>query len=183
MTALRGRRPEAETREIRARVETLMFGGLRSPGIHRALTGADNPNPVAISERGVRNHMTAVRTAWLERDREITLEQARADALAGLEDMKRVALQRSALAARTTVGVGYLNIALKATEQHARIAGLAAPVRTELTGRNGGPIAVHTASEDWGAALDPLEEARRLRLHAATLEERANAGDETAPST
>ena len=44
----RGRRPSAELVALRARIEALMLGGLRSPAIHRALTGLDNPSPAAV---------------------------------------------------------------------------------------------------------------------------------------
>ena len=60
----RGRRPASELLAIRARVEALMLQGLRSPAIHRALTGPECPNPIAMSERGVRDHMRAVERSW-----------------------------------------------------------------------------------------------------------------------
>ena len=167
----RGRRTEGELREVRGRIETLMFQGLRSPAIHRALTGPDGAAPIVVAERQVRGHMAAVRRAWLERDQAQTINAARAETIAGLEDMKRVALQRSALSARTTIGVGYFNAALKVEELRARVTGVSAPVRTELSGPGGRPLElVAVVLDDWGAALEPTEEARRLRLRADALE-------------
>lgn len=175
----RGRRPDAELAEIRTRVELLMHQGLRSPAIQRALSGAENPAPVAVSERQVRNHMKAVRRAWLADSMSRTIDEARAAAIAGIEDMKRVALQRSALNTHTNAGVGYLNLALRAADQLAKIAGLYAPLRTELSGPAGQPLEL-LVSDHPADHLGPAELATRWRQLA--LDAEAEAAEEPADS-
>jgi hypothetical protein len=113
---VRGRRTEAELAAIRERVEQLMLQNLRSPAIHRALTGPESPNPIAISERQVRNHMRAIERAWAERASREHLEVEYAKAIALAEETARTATVRSTLNARSNVGVGYLNASLKAQE-------------------------------------------------------------------
>ncbi len=90
----RGRRPAAELAAIRSRVEALMLQGLRSPAIHRALSGADSPNPIVISERQVRSHMAAVERSWIERSDAASTEIERAKAIAMTEESMRMTLQR-----------------------------------------------------------------------------------------
>ena len=178
----RGRRPEAELAALRARVETLLLSGLRAPDIHRALTGPENPSPVALSERQVRAHIAAVERGWAARADRSTLEAARGRAIAQAEEAVRVATSRSALNARSNVGVGYLNAALKAQEQLARLRGLYAPTQAELSGPEGAPLGVTVTLADHPAEhLDPAEEARRFRQLAADLEADAlaDAGAET----
>lgn len=136
----RGRRPASELLAIRARVEALMLQGLRSPAIHRALTGPECPNPIAMSERGVRDHMRAVERSWGERASAATLEADRAKRVAMIDEVSRVALTRSTMHAGSNIGVGYLNAFLKAQERYARLRGLDAPVRQEVTGTDGAAI-------------------------------------------
>jgi hypothetical protein len=168
----RGRRPETELTEIRGRIEALLLQGLRSPAIHRALTSRESPNPIEISERQVRSHMSAVRRSWLAEASKRTIQEDRAAAMAGLEDIKRVALQRSALNANSNAGVGYLNAAIKAEEQLARIGGWYAPQQTELSGSGGAAIAV-TVADHPVDHLSPVEQARRFRRLADDAEAEA----------
>lgn len=170
----RGRPPEAKLTVLRARIETLALSGLRPPEIHRALTGPESPSPIEISERQVRAHIAAIERAWAARADRSTLEADRGRAIAQAEEAVRVAVSRSALNARSNVGVGYLNAALKAQEQLARLRGLYAPVQAELSGPAGGALGVALELVDHPADhLDPLEEARRLRQLAADLEAEA----------
>jgi len=168
---VRGRRTEKEQAAIRERVEQLMYGGLRSPAIHRALTGPEAPNPIVISERQVRAHMAAVERAWADRASRDHLEAEHAKAIAIAEETARTATVRSTLTARTNLGAAYLNTALKAQELVARLRGLYAPSRTELSGPDGASLGVSVELADHPAEhLDPHEEARRLRRWAERLE-------------
>ena len=167
----RGRRPEAELVALRARIETLLLGGLRPPEIHRALTGPENPNPIVLSERQVRAHIAAIERGWAARTDRSTLEADRGRAIAQAEEAIRVATSRSALNARSNVGVGYMNVALKAQEQLARLRGLYTPTQTELSGPAGAPLGLSVTLADHPAEhLEPREEASRLRQMAADLE-------------
>jgi hypothetical protein len=168
---VRGRRPEGEQAAIRDRVEQLMYQGLRSPAIHRALTGPETPNPILVSERQIRAHMAAVERAWADRASREHLEAEHAKAIAIAEETARTATVRSTLNARSNVGVGYLNAALKAQELVARLRGLYAPSRTELSGPEGASIGLSVELADHPAEhLDPREEAARLRRWAGRLE-------------
>jgi hypothetical protein len=172
---VRGRRTEREQVAIRERIEQLMFGGLRSAAIHRALTGPEAPNPIVISDRQVRAHMAAVERAWADRASRERLEAEHAKAIAIAEETARTATVRSTLNARSNIGVGYLNAALKAQELVARLRGLYAPSRTELSGPEGGSLSVSVELPDHPAEhLDPREEARRLRQMAADREAEAD---------
>ena len=172
---VRGRRPEREQAAIRERIEALMLQGLRSPAIHRALTGPESPNPIPISERQVRNHMAAGECGWADRASRARREAEHAKAIAMAEETVRTALGRSTLTARSNTGVGYLNTGLKAQELVARLRGLFAPSRTEISGPDGVPLGVSLEITDHPAEhLDPREEARRLRQMAADREAEAD---------
>ncbi|MGA2513384.1 MAG: hypothetical protein ABSG37_07180 [Candidatus Limnocylindrales bacterium] len=160
-----GRRTDAELAMIRDRVEGLMNLGYRSPAIHRALTGPEAPRPIVISERSVRSNMAVVERRWRERASREHLEAEHAKAIAIAEDTHRTALARSARNADNNVGVGYMNTALKAQELIVRLRGLDAPIRTEIAGPGGGPVAVALADHP-AEHLDPREQARRLRAMA-----------------
>lgn len=178
----RGRRSEAELAALRARIETFLLSGLRAPEIYRALTGPESPSPIALSERQVRAHIAAIERGWAARADRSTLEADRGRAIAQAEEAIRVAVSRSALNARSNVGVGYLNAALKAQEQLARLRGLYAPVQAELSGPSGGALGVALQPADHPADhLDPAEEARRLRQLAADLEAEATPDAGTEP--
>jgi hypothetical protein len=174
----RGRRPEAELAMIRDRIESLMLAGYRTAAIHRALTGPEAPRPVSISERAVRSHMRAIERTWRERASREHLEAGHAKALAMAEDTARTALARSAVNANDNVGVGYLNTALKAQELIVRLRGLDAPIRTEIAGPGGGPVALLTLADHPAEHLDPREQARRLRQMAADAEAEADEADD-----
>jgi hypothetical protein len=168
---VRGRRTEAEQAALRARIETLLLSGLRPPEIHRALTGPENPAPIVLSERQARAHIAAVERGWAQRSDRSTLEADRGRAVAQAEETIRVATSRSALNARSNVGVGYLNAALKAQDQLARLRGLYTPTQTELSGPAGAPVGLTVTLADHPAEyLDPAEEARRFRQLATDLE-------------
>lgn len=176
---VRGRRPEADQAAIRDRVEGLMYQSLRSPAIHRALTGSESPNPIVISERQVRTVMAAVERSWAARAGREQLEAEHARAIAIAEETARAALLRSTINARSNVGVGYLNAALKAQDLVARLRGLYAPDRSEVSGPGGTPLAVSIGLADHPADhLGPREEARRLRLMAADRDAEADAADQ-----
>jgi hypothetical protein len=176
----RGRRPDAELSALRARIETLLLSRLRAPEIHRALTGRESPNPISLSERQVRSHIAAIERGWAERAGRATLEADRGRAIAQAEETIRVAASRSALNARSNVGVGYLNAAIKAQDQLARLRGLYAPTQNELSGPAGTPLGLTLALTDHPTEhLDPRDEARRLRQMAADREAEADAAEET----
>ena len=152
-----------------------MYQNLRSPAIHRALTGPESPNPIVISERQVRAHMAAVERAWADRASRDHLEAEHAKAIAIAEETARTATVRSTLNARSTLGAAYLNTALKAQELVARLRGLYAPSRTEISGPEGASLAVSVEPADHPVEhLDPREEARRLRQMAADREAEAD---------
>ena len=179
----RGRRPEAELVALRARIETLLLSGLRPPEIHRALTGPENPSPVVLSERQTRDHIAAIERGWAQRASRATLEADRGRAVAQAEETIRVATSRSALNARSNVGVGYLNAALKAQDQLARLRGLYAPTQAELSGPAGAPVGLTVTLADHPAEhLDPAEEAHRFRQLASDLEA-GTAADATDPGS
>jgi len=170
----RGRRPEREQALIRERIEQLMYQNLRSPAIHRALTGPEAPNPIAISERQVRSHMAAIRRDWADRASREHLAEEHAKAIAIAEETARTAALRSALNSRSTLGAAYLNTALKAQELVARLRGLYAPSRTELSGPGGATLTVSVDLPDHPAEhLNPAEEARRFRQLAIDIEAEA----------
>jgi hypothetical protein len=178
----RGRRPAAELAAIRGRVELLMLQGLRGPAIHRALSGPESPNPLAISERQVRAHMAAVERSWVERADRETTETERAKAVAMVEETMRVALQRSTMHAGSNMGVGYLNVHVKLLERWAKLRGLDAPQRQELTGRDGSPLQLQpVAMADHPAEhLTPKERADGFRRLAEAADAEADeAGDES----
>jgi hypothetical protein len=176
----RGRRPDAELSALRARIETLLLSRLRAPEIHRVLTGPESPNPISLSERQVRSHIAAIERGWAERAGRATLEADRGRAIAQAEETIRVAASRSALNARSNVGVGYLNAAIKAQDQLARLRGLYAATQTELSGPAGMPVGVTLALTDHPTEhLDPRDEARRLRQMAADREAEADEAEET----
>ena len=148
-----------------------MHQNLRSPAIHRALTGPEAPNPIAISERQVRSHMAAIRRDWADRASREHLAEEHAKAIAIAEETARTAALRSALNSRSTLGAAYLNTALKAQELVARLRGLYAPTQTELSGPAGAPLGLTVTLADHPAEhLDPAEEARRFRQLATDLE-------------
>jgi hypothetical protein len=169
----RGRRTEADLAAIRERIEQLMLQGLRSPAIQRALTGAEAPNPIAISERQVRSHVAAIERAWAARASREHLEAERAKAIAIAEETARTATVRSTLNARANLGVGYLNASIKAQELLARLRGLYAPSRTEISGPEGASLRLEL-SDHPAEHLDAREEASRLRQMAADLEAEAS---------
>jgi hypothetical protein len=176
---VRGRRPEREQAALRERIEALMLQGLPASAIHRALTGPESPNPSAISERQVRAHKAAIERAWAARASREHLEAEHAKAIAMAEETVRTALGRSTLNARSNLG--YLNTSLKAQELVARLRGLYAPSRAELSGPSGTALAVSVALADHPADhLDPREEARRLRQMAADREAEADETEGTA---
>ncbi len=175
----RGRRPERELAALRGRIEALLLQGLRPPAIHRALTGPESPSPVALSPRQVRDHVRAVERGWAERAGRDALDADRARAAAVAEELYRTAMARSTRSAASNVGVGYLNVAVKAQDQWIRLRGLDAPARTELTGPGGSPLAVALADHP-ADHLGPREEARRLRRLADDAEARAAEADDGA---
>jgi hypothetical protein len=153
----RGRPTDAELRDVRGRVEELMLAGLKPAEIRRALP--------ALSEQSVERHCRAVREGW--RSRNADTEAERAEVVAQVREAARVAISRATLYSKSNLGVGYLNVHLKALERLARLLGLDAPVRTEVSGRDGGPlgVAVHPAD-----TLTSAEQAERYRGIAAELD-------------
>jgi hypothetical protein len=174
---VRGRRTERELAALRERIETLMLQHIQAPGIHRALTGLENPIPITISLRQVRAHMRAIERSWGARSTADTLEKDRARAIAAIEEAIRIAFARSTRSSATNVGVGYFNAALKAQEQWISLRGLNAPSRTEVSGPDGAPLFFALADHP-AEHLDPHEEARRLRQMAADREAEADEADE-----
>lgn len=156
-----GRPTDAALREVRGRVEELMLAGLKPSEIRRAMAGQGNP----LSERAVERHGQAVRASW--RARTGDLEGERAEVVAQVREAARVAVSRATLHSKSNLGVGYLNVHLKALERLARLLGLDAPLRTELSGKDGGPLEVTGHPAD---ALTPAEQAERLRSIAAELD-------------
>jgi hypothetical protein len=76
--------------------------------------------------------------------------------------------------------VRYLNVAIKAQDQLARLRGLYAPTQAELSGPAGAPLGLTVTLADHPAEhLEPAEEARRLRQLAADLEVDAEPAEET----
>lgn len=174
---VRGRRSERDLAALRERIEALMLQHIQAAGIHRALTGLENPTPITISLRQIRSHMRAIERSWGARSTAETLEADRARAIAATEEAIRVAFARSTRNTASNVGVGYFNAALKAQEQWIRLRGLDAPARTELSGPDGAPLSLALADHP-AEHLDPREEARRLRQMAADREAEADVADD-----
>ena len=156
-----GRPTDAELREVRGRVEEIMLAGLKPAEIRRALAS------LALSEQSVERHCRAVREGWRARNGD--LEGARAEVIAQVREAARVAVSRATLHSKSNLGVGYLHVHLKALERLARLLGLDAPVRTELSGKDGGPIAM---SDHPAEHLSPAEEAAGFRRLAEIAESR-----------
>ena len=176
---VRGRRSERDLAALRERIEALMLQHIQAAGIHRALTGLENPTPIVISPRQVRAHMRAIERSWGARSTADTLERDRARAIAATEEAIRIAFERSTRSSATNVGVGYFNAGLKAQEHWISLRGLNAPSRTEVSGPDGAPLLFALADHP-AEHLDPREEARRLRQMAADREAEADAvEDET----
>ena len=177
-SGVRGRRSEQDLAQLRERIETLMVSGLTAPAIHRALTGSENPSPIALSERAVRGHIRAIERSWAKRAGAEALAADRARGIAEVEEMRRTALRRSALNANSNVGVGWANVYLKSTDQWITLRGLAAPGRTEISGPGGAPLALvlgdHPADHH-----SPDEQIKRTRLLLADLEAEATPAAET----
>lgn len=152
-----GRPTDAELREVRGRVEELMLAGLKPAEIRRALP--------ALSEQSIERHCRAVREGW--RSRNADLEAERAEMVAQVREAARVSASRATLHSKSNLGVGYLNVHLKALERLSRLLGLDAPVRAEVTGKDGGPLGVKVHPSE---ALTPPEQAERLRGIAAELD-------------
>jgi hypothetical protein len=120
--------------------------------------------------------MAVVERTWAARASRQHLEAEHAKAIAMAEETARTATLRSTLNARSNVGVGYINAALKAQELVARLRGLYAPSRTELSGPDGAALGVTLELADHPAEhLDPREEAARLRQMADDREAEADA--------
>ena len=154
-----GRPTDAELREVRGRVEELMLAGLKPAEIRRALP--------ALSDQSVERHCRAVREGWRARNGD--LEAERAEVIAQVREAARVAVSRATLHSKSNLGVGYLNVHLKALERLARLLGLDAPVRTELSGKDGGPIAM---SDHPAEHLSSAEQAAGFRRLAEIAESR-----------
>ena len=156
-----GRPTDAALREVRGRVEELMLAGLKPAEIRRATAGQGNP----LSERAVERHCQAVRASW--RARTGDLEGERAEVVAQVREAARVAVSRATLHSKSNLGVGYLNVHLKALERLARLLGLDAPLRTELSRSVPAGLAEVVISD--------AQMAERLRLAADDFDERAKA--------
>lgn len=121
-----------------------MLQGLRAGDIRRAMAVHE------LSQQSVDRHMRAIREGWAARN--TGLEERRAEMVAQLEADARVALTRATVNADNNRGVGYMNVHLKAMEQLARLLGLDAPRRTELTGRGGGPVELRAVPHELDGA-------------------------------
>ena len=152
-----GRPTDAELREVRERVEELMLAGLKPAEIRRALAS------LTLSEQSVERHCRAVREGWRARNGD--LEGARAEVVAQVREAARVAVSRATLHSKSNLGVGYLNVHLKALERLARLLGLDAPLRTELSRSVPAGLAE--------VVLSDAQMAERLRLAADDFDERA----------
>ena len=78
-----------------------------------------------------------------------------------------MAVSRATLYSKSNLGVGYLNVHLKALERLARLLGLDAPLRTELSRSVPAGLAEVVISD--------AQMAERLRLAADDFDERAKA--------
>jgi hypothetical protein len=115
--------------------------------------------------------MAAIRRDWADRASREHLAEEHAKAIAIAEETARTATFRSALNSRSTLGAAYLNTSLKAQDLAARLRGLYAPSRTELSGPDGAALGLSVALTDHPAEhLPPLEEACRPRRWAERLE-------------
>lgn len=167
-----GRKPRAEEVALRARIENLYLTGLRAQAIRDALASPQNTTPIELTTESIERHLTAIRRGWrrqLEENPD-SLGVQRAELVAAVQEMLRTAAQRSARYHASNLGVGYLNAQLKAAERLAKLLGLDAPTRTEVTGKGGAPLVDEPHPLD---ALPPAEQAARLRAWADELEQRA----------
>lgn len=67
--------------------------------------------------------------------------------VAAARETARLAVSRAGLYSKSNLGVGYLNVQLKALERLSRLLGLDAPVRTELSGGHDRPLEVSVPGE------------------------------------
>lgn len=164
-----GRPKEEDLIALRERIETLSLNGLSAWAIARALAAPENTTPISLSVRTVNDHLSIIRKGWLKRAAGGELDGERARLVALAVERERTAIRAANRNADTQVGVGYMNVALKAQERLAKLLGLDV-MRTELTGRGGGPVVI-APEPTWDQDLPPLEQARRLRLEADALEQ------------
>lgn len=161
-----GRPTNADIEAVRERIETLYLNGMRSTAIVSALAAPENTRPIVLSRKAVDMHLKAIKAKWATAAGPDSVEAHRQELIALASERERQASRMAQRYSDSNLGVGYLNASLKAQERRAKLLGLDI-TRTELTGRNGGPIEVEP---NWDDDLEPAERARRLRLEADGLE-------------
>lgn len=166
-----GRPKDEDLAALRERIESLYLGGLGVAGIVRALAAPENATPIQITDRAVRGHLAWCRRKWAKEAGAESREDHRAEMVAAARDRERQAARLAARYSDSNLGVGYLNVALKAQERRARLLGLDF-TRHEVTGKDGAPIAVEPA---WAEGLPLEERLRRAKLAAEELEMRVAA--------
>jgi DNA-binding transcriptional MerR regulator len=136
---------------------------------------------VELKPDTVRKHISAIKKQWVEE-----LLSGSAESKAQLiERANNIALIASATQARIKDGspqaqAAMMKIQLEVIDKVAKILGAYEPVKTELTGPNGGPIQIQT-SEHPIDNISGAELASRLRSWAEQLEE-DNDGQSDVPS-
>jgi hypothetical protein len=126
-------------------------------------TASEIAQRTKISDRTVRRHLDAIQASWAERNP--SLDQARTwlIALAGSLD-RAAALGAEDLPSSAPARVGYLKLRLNAQERLARLLGVDAPARGELSGPNGTPVQI-------AAGRAHLSRAQMLELLKAETED------------
>ena len=166
------RRTDAAIAAIKERIDQFLLSGMKPAAIREALGSPLNTTPILLSQRTVERYCAELREEWRRKAREgDEAELARAFQIAAAQELFRQAAARAARTGATPAGAGYMNIQLKALERLAKLLGLDAPTRADVTS-GGKPIV-----EDRPHPLDDLpaaEQAQRLREWADEIEAQAD---------
>ena len=128
----------------------------------------------AISRQTVSYDIARLARDWEAAAAE-SFASAKARALRKLEELERSgweSLERS----RKDGGPGsvaFVKVLLEVHDRRAKLLGLDAPTRTEISGSEGGPVVLET--RDLQSELDPATRLEILRRHVARMEARAGA--------
>jgi hypothetical protein len=133
----------AEVLRRTVHVEKLLLRGLDYLAVAEQL---------GLHKRVVQRYIGRIREDWAARYDNVELRHELIAKALDIDAQAAVAI--ASLPAAATVRVGYFNTRLKAQERVARLVGAEVPVRTELSGPAGGPLAVEEARP---ISLDEIE--------------------------
>lgn len=165
-----GHVPTVELVDLRERIAGMYLAGMAATTIRTSLAAPTNARPIELSRRAIERHMAAVRAGWVRDAEPELLAAARAEQIAKTRDLWRRASRLAQLRSDTALGVGYMNVAIRALEREAKLLGADAAAKVEHSGPKGRPIEVEE--------LDPAEVLRRLALIQEDYAARAAAAGE-----